>query len=143
MTHPQGMWIIGYGSLIFKPPPRIVQSHRLLKRVYSPILAKLNRPSRNTRVSRQSGNPPFHRRSNLPKFHDEFYNVSSPDDLRVYGVAYYIEPQHVEQVKQYLDIREQNGYTAHKVPFYVGEEFIESDITLEQSTTKHLWARDR
>ena len=43
-------------------------------------------------------------------------------------VAYYIEPQHVEQVKQYLDIREQNGYTAHKVPFYVGEEFIESDI---------------
>ena len=23
MTHPQGMWIIGYGSLIFKPPPHV------------------------------------------------------------------------------------------------------------------------
>lgn len=59
MTHPQGMWIIGYGSLIFKPPPHV--SYKVtgyLKGLFADS-AKLNRPSRNTRVSRQSGNPPF------------------------------------------------------------------------------------
>ena len=41
------------------------------------------------------------------------------EDLKVYGVAYYIKPENVDEVKEYLDIREQNGYTDHKVPFHI------------------------
>lgn len=42
----------------------------------------------------------------------------SPADDRVWGVAYRIEPGHVDEVKEYLDIREINGYTIHYTPFH-------------------------
>jgi len=36
----------------------------------------------------------------------------------VWGVAYRIDAQKVTEVKEYLDIREINGYTIHYTPFY-------------------------
>lgn len=42
----------------------------------------------------------------------------SSTDNRVWGVAYRIKPEHVEEVKEYLDIREINGYTIHYAPFH-------------------------
>ncbi|PHH60069.1 hypothetical protein CDD81_2155 [Ophiocordyceps australis] len=36
---------------------------------------------------------------------------------RVWGVAYRIPPAHVAEVKDYLDIREINGYSIHFAPF--------------------------
>lgn len=41
---------------------------------------------------------------------------SAPE--RVWGVAYRIEAAHVAEVKDYLDIREINGYTIHYTPFH-------------------------
>jgi cation transport protein ChaC len=41
---------------------------------------------------------------------------SAPD--RVWGVAYRIIPDKVAEVKEYLDIREINGYTIHYEPFH-------------------------
>lgn len=41
-----------------------------------------------------------------------------PRDGRVWGVAYRIDPAHVAEVKEYLDIREINGYSIHYTPFY-------------------------
>lgn len=38
--------------------------------------------------------------------------------LRVWGVAYRIIPDRVNEVKEYLDIREINGYTIHYTPFH-------------------------
>lgn len=40
----------------------------------------------------------------------------SPD--RVWGTAYRIEAAKVAEVREYLDIREINGYTIHYTPFY-------------------------
>jgi Uncharacterized protein involved in cation transport len=37
---------------------------------------------------------------------------------KVWGVAYRIIPERVAEVKEYLDIREINGYTIHYTPFY-------------------------
>lgn len=41
---------------------------------------------------------------------------SAPD--KVWGVAYRIEAARVAEVKEYLDIREINGYTIHYTPFH-------------------------
>jgi len=37
---------------------------------------------------------------------------------KVWGVAYRIDARRVAEVKEYLDIREINGYTIHYTPFY-------------------------
>jgi cation transport regulator ChaC len=37
---------------------------------------------------------------------------------KVWGVAYRIIPEMVSEVKEYLDIREINGYSIHYTPFY-------------------------
>jgi len=44
------------------------------------------------------------------------HHDSAPD--KVWGVAYRIIPERVAEVKEYLDIREINGYTIHYTPFH-------------------------
>ncbi|KAM5355779.1 hypothetical protein ACJ41O_002425 [Fusarium nematophilum] len=44
------------------------------------------------------------------------HHDSAPE--RVWGVAYRIIPERVAEVKQYLDIREINGYSIHYAPFH-------------------------
>lgn len=41
-----------------------------------------------------------------------------PSSPRVWGVAYRIIPSKVTEVKEYLDIREINGYSIHYAPFH-------------------------
>lgn len=53
----------------------------------------------------------------------------SPADDRVWGVAYRIEPGHVDEVKEYLDIREINGYTIHYTPFHPATSSSSADET--------------
>jgi glutathione-specific gamma-glutamylcyclotransferase len=45
------------------------------------------------------------------------HHAASADD-KVWGTAYRIRPDKVDEVKDYLDIREINGYTIHHTPFY-------------------------
>lgn len=42
----------------------------------------------------------------------------APADGKVWGVAYRIESSRVAEVKEYLDIREINGYSIHYAPFH-------------------------
>ncbi|KAI6271733.1 hypothetical protein MCOR27_008698 [Pyricularia oryzae] len=44
------------------------------------------------------------------------HHEDAPD--RVWGVAYRIKADKVDEVKDYLDIREINGYTIHYTPFH-------------------------
>ena len=46
---------------------------------------------------------------------------SAADD-KVWGVAYRIDAAHAAEVREYLDIREMNGYTIHYTPFYPAVE---------------------
>ncbi|KAF5867993.1 putative glutathione-specific gamma-glutamylcyclotransferase [Botrytis fragariae] len=43
---------------------------------------------------------------------------SSSSPPKTWGVAYHIPSSHVAQVREYLDIREINGYTIHYTEFY-------------------------
>lgn len=44
------------------------------------------------------------------------HHESAPE--KVWGVAYRIKPDKVAEVKEYLDIREINGYSIHYTPFH-------------------------
>lgn len=41
------------------------------------------------------------------------------EDLKTWGCVYYIPPHKAQEVSDYLDVREQDGYTIHRVTFIV------------------------
>ncbi|KAI9669361.1 MAG: hypothetical protein M1831_000397 [Alyxoria varia] len=87
----EDLWLFGYGSLIWKPPPHFD------KRVPGYVEGYVRR---------------FWQASMLATNHP-----TAPP--RVWGAAYHIPPTHVAQVKSYLDIREVNGYTIQYADFHV------------------------
>ncbi|KAH7328947.1 ChaC-like protein [Stachybotrys elegans] len=103
-------WLYGYGSLIWKPPPhfdrrvpgwvsgyvrRFWQDHRGTPEAPGRVVTLIDRSYW----------------EQLTDHHD-----TAPD--KVWGVAYRIIPDKVAEVKDYLDIREINGYSIHYTPFH-------------------------
>ncbi|KAK8048983.1 Glutathione-specific gamma-glutamylcyclotransferase [Apiospora phragmitis] len=86
-------WLFGYGSLIWKPPPHF--DHRGTPEAPGRVVTLIERSFW----------------ASLGDAHD-----SAPG--KVWGVAYRIEAARVAEVKDYLDIREINGYTIHYTPFH-------------------------
>ncbi|KAJ6111764.1 hypothetical protein N7523_007825 [Penicillium sp. IBT 18751x] len=80
------LWVFGYGSLIWKPPPHYDQ------RVPGYIDGYVRR----------------------------FWQIESESAStgKVWGAAYHIPPSHAEEVHDYLDEREIDGYSVHYTPFY-------------------------
>ncbi|EGV62580.1 hypothetical protein CANTEDRAFT_115065 [Yamadazyma tenuis ATCC 10573] len=130
-----GMWIIGYGSLIFKPPP--FYSFRVngyiegfIRRFWQSSSDHRGTPESPGRVVTLVSLEDLLVHDKL--HHDIHSSVSissvSKADLKVWGCAYYIAPENVEKVKEYLDVREQDGYTTHVVPFVISISYITSSI---------------
>ncbi|KAI0101614.1 ChaC-domain-containing protein [Nemania sp. FL0031] len=97
-------WIFGYGSLIWKPPPhyggfqaglRAIQDHRGTPTAPGRVVTLIERSFW----------------AALADAHDD-----APE--KVWGTAYRIKAEHVDEVSRYLDIREINGYTIHYTPFH-------------------------
>lgn len=141
----QGLWVIGYGSLIFKPPPHYslkVSGHLqgFIRRFWQSSIDHRGTPKSPGRVVtlisldelRQERF--FHNDLHTYELMDnkglgqklevDHFDISSlqPQDLKVCGCAYYIPPAHAEEVRNYLDIREQNGYELKTLRFYIRDE---------------------
>ena len=56
------------------------------------------------------------------------HHESAPD--KVWGVAYRIAAERAAEVREYLDIREINGYTIHYTPFHPADGALEPFSTM-------------
>ncbi|KAJ5472929.1 hypothetical protein N7530_006930 [Penicillium desertorum] len=142
---PKGdLWVFGYGSLIWKPPPHYDQrvpgyisgyvrrfwqaryvvdcvqytyvviqtTHKLLTCYKVPITAEPpEQPGRVVTVIERT----FWETLDDPLAHLES-ELSSTG--KVWGAAYHIPASHAEEVHDYLDEREIDGYSAHYTPFH-------------------------
>lgn len=151
----RGMFIVGYGSLIYKPPPCTrfkVAGHiqGFLRRFWQASKDHRGTPEAPGRVVTLLSledlrvNEKFHNDLHLyqpkrgpgavvdglgvvektvdgPGVVEKTVKLSllREDELKVWGVVYYIAPEDVDYVRDYLDVREQGGYTCHEVPFYL------------------------
>ncbi|KAI1382322.1 ChaC-domain-containing protein [Hypoxylon crocopeplum] len=106
-------WIFGYGSLIWKPPPHYDQRipgwvTGYVRRFWQASQDHRGTPEEPGRVVTLIERSFW---ASLADAHD-----SAPE--KVWGTAYRIRADRVAEVKEYLDIREINGYTIHHAPFH-------------------------
>ncbi|TKA28215.1 hypothetical protein B0A50_04187 [Salinomyces thailandicus] len=109
---PEDLWLFGYGSLIWKPPP-----HYDL-RVPGYIEGYVRRFWQASQDHRGTPEAPGRVATLIARDLWETLTDSHPSaPPRVWGAAYRIPAHHVAEVKEYLDIREINGYSIQYTPF--------------------------
>jgi len=110
----ESLIVFGYGSLIFKPPPHTIDQVSGFLKGYVRRFAQSSNDHRGTpenlgRVVTLISAKDWSAFSAADPF---------PEEDIVWGVAYTIHPDHIEEVREYLDYREKNGYTIHYVDVY-------------------------
>ncbi|KAF8857003.1 cation transport regulator-like protein 2 [Acephala macrosclerotiorum] len=103
-------WLFGYGSLIWKPPPHF--DRRIpgyvtgyVRRFWQDHRGTPEAPGRVVTLIERS-------------FWETLDDHHPSGSDKVWGTAYRIQAEKVAEVREYLDIREINGYTIHYTPFY-------------------------
>ncbi|CDO95363.1 unnamed protein product [Kluyveromyces dobzhanskii CBS 2104] len=149
----EGVWVVGYGSLIYKPPPHwkyrasgIV--HGFTRRFWQSSVDHRGTPDSPGRVATLV---PFDGITHNVELQKDLETWSSKDvktanDLKLLGVAYYIPPEHAQSVTEQLDVREQNGYTAHRIHIHLHapkneeQELAEilHKLPIDECTGKHV-----
>ncbi|PLB52712.1 ChaC-domain-containing protein [Aspergillus steynii IBT 23096] len=113
------LWVFGYGSLIWKPPPHYDQRvpgyiNGYVRRFWQVSTDHRGTPEVPGRVVTVIERE-FWETLDDPLAHLENSDSSTS---RVWGAAYHIPASHAEEVHDYLDEREIDGYTAHFTPFH-------------------------
>lgn len=119
MTRSDGLWVLGYGSLIYKPPPHYTLRIPAIISGYMRRIWQSSTDHRGTeeypgRVATLIGGEDIE--SNQSFSHDQ---KKYDDSLITTGVVYYIPPDRAYEVRDYLDVREQGGYTLHEVEVHL------------------------
>nr|VWO95205.1 MTP1 [Ganoderma boninense] len=116
--------VFGYGSLIFKPPPHVVKECYL--KGYVRRFAQKSHDHRGT-PERRGADPRLVPLQNpgrvVTLIHTEDWDNFSgsdpfPHEDVVWGIAYTIDPAYENEVRDYLDYREKDGYTLEEVDIY-------------------------
>ncbi|RHZ46955.1 gamma-glutamylcyclotransferase [Aspergillus thermomutatus] len=110
------LWVFGYGSLIWKPPPHYDQRvpgyiEGYVRRFWQASTDHRGTPEAPGRVVTVI------ERGFWETLDDPHVHLES-STARVWGAAYHIPASHAEEVHDYLDEREIDGYTVHYTPFH-------------------------
>lgn len=156
------LWLVGYGSLLFKPPLH----DKAISKDFMKFPGYLNGFARRFWQSSYDnrGTPEQKGRvvTIIPAVdivsHDEFkddilrYELRSHKDadkiindprllhdaLKVWGCIYYIPPKYAREASEYLDLREKDGYSTHKVSFNVVLDSEEAQDKTIQNIMREL-----
>lgn len=114
MFDPQNYWLFGYGSLIFKEPPHVVERvpgyvENSVRRFWQSSIDHRGTEEQPGRVVTLLTHETF------TKLGGEFEFES---DYTVYGVAFKIDPKYAEEVREQIDYREKHGYRPVVLPFH-------------------------
>ncbi|KAF1975277.1 ChaC-like protein [Bimuria novae-zelandiae CBS 107.79] len=104
-------WLFGYGSLIWKPPPHFDQ------RVPGYIEGYVRRFWQASEDHRGTPEAPGRVATLIDRAHWDTLTDHHGATERVWGAAYHIPMPYVAAVREYLDIREINGYSIQFTPF--------------------------
>lgn len=107
-------WLFGYGSLIWKPPPHFDE------RVPGYISGYVRRFWQASEDHRGTPLSPGRVVTLIERSFWEMLGDSEHEKTaeKVWGAAYHIIPEKVQEVQEYLDIREINGYSIQYTPFH-------------------------
>ncbi|KAL0094454.1 ChaC-like protein [Phycomyces blakesleeanus] len=116
--HPDssGIWVFGYGSLIWKPPPQYES------RIVGYIKGYVRRFWQHSEDHRGTPEKPGRVVTLLP--YEQWKNSGDEHghDGITWGVVFKIPSDDVETTRAYLDHREKNGYTVHSVDVYTDKD---------------------
>ncbi|KAH8694021.1 putative cation transport protein ChaC [Talaromyces proteolyticus] len=111
------LWVFGYGSLIWKPPPyydlRVPgYINGYVRRFWQASTDHRGTPEQPGRVVTVI------ERSFWETLDDPQKELESSATSTLWGAAYHIPASHAEEVHDYLDVREIDGYSVHYTPFF-------------------------
>jgi len=116
------VWIFGYGSLIWKPPPHYdsrvagwVEGY--VRRFWQSSEDHRGTPTNPGRVVTLISQQ-FYALLDDPSPEPAPEESHSGQGGRVWGAAYHIPKEHAKEVLEYLDIREQGGYSLEQAVFF-------------------------
>ncbi|ELR10328.1 hypothetical protein GMDG_04710 [Pseudogymnoascus destructans 20631-21] len=111
----EAFWLFGYGSLLWKPPPHFDQ------RLTGYITNYVRRFWQESHDHRGTPTHPGRVVTLLTHAHwSTLADVHAAPD-KVWGAAYHIPSSHAAEVRDYLDIREINGYSIDYISFFPSE----------------------
>ncbi|KAL3463068.1 ChaC-domain-containing protein [Aspergillus heterothallicus] len=115
---PKGdLWVFGYGSLIWKPPPHYDQRVPGYIEGYVRRFWQASTDHRGTK-ERPGRVVTVIEREFWETLDDPHAPLEPAGTNRVWGAAYHIPSSHAEEVHDYLDVREIDGYSVHYTPFH-------------------------